>query len=611
MSTISVARFSSGTRLQKRCTELPNGALEHADITAFLPQAEHPQHHQRVQRLLAGELLQGEESQRQRSDGTIIDVSATSSLVHNDAGQPVAVAAIERDITPQKKAQAKLQESERRFRSLANSAPVLIFMADANGILSFVNDEFSQFTGVEGASLGGRRWLDLVHRDDAERMAAGVAGLKSRRETARFATTARLQNAEGAYRWMMVSVLPRSFEPAGFGVVGAMVDVDVQVTAEQVLREAAQHKDEFIAMLGHELRNPLVPIRNAAAVLDKVAGDDARLGWVRDVLIRQVDHVTRLVDDLLDLSLITRGKMRLHLEPVDLATITGLAIAPVEPLMDRKRHRFSQTIKQRPIWVEGDAIRLSQIIENLLTNAAKYTDAGGEVSIEVGTEGEDAVVVVRDNGLGIAPEMSARIFELFVQDERALDRSQGGLGIGLALVRHLVELHSGSIVARSDGVGRGSEFTLRLPLLHKAPDPAVPSLEINALAKSGRVLVVDDDVDGAQSLVMLLEMYGYAVAFASDLESALSNARRLRPEIVLLDIGMPVADGYEVAKRLRALPEMPANTIYMAISGFGQPENLRRSGDAGFRGHLVKPVDPKALHKLIQDCLRQIQSNEG
>jgi len=377
-------------------------------------------------------------------------------------------------------------------------------------------------------------------------------------------------------------------------------DVTLRKHVEHELREAGRHKDEFLAMLGHELRNPLVPIRNAAEVLRRVAGDDQRLAWVHDILVRQVGHVTRLVDDLLDISLITRGTMQLRVEPVDLCFALGRAIETAQPLIERQRHRFERHLPARPVWVEGDPIRLAQVFENLLTNAAKYTDDGGEIAVSLQTDKQTAVVRVRDNGLGIAPAMQGRIFDLFVQDQRSVDRSQGGLGIGLALVRHLVSLHGGTIEARSDGVGKGSEFTVRLRLLPAAKVRRAAQKGSDTVGGTGRVMIVDDDREGGSSLDVLLRLYGYEVEHAVDLNAALQLARRLRPQVVLMDVAMPDADGYEVARRLRAMPEMAAGASFIAVSGFGQPDDFRRSAAAGFARHLVKPVDPAELDAVIK-----------
>lgn len=373
--------------------------------------------------------------------------------------------------------------------------------------------------------------------------------------------------------------------------------------AEDALREAARHKDEFIAMVGHELRNPLTPIRNAAEVLHRIAGDDKRLVWVHDVLVRQVGHMARLVDDLLDISLMTRGTMQLALEPVDVCASIRWALEAAEPLINQRAHRLDRRFPPHPVWVEGDAIRLVQVFENLLTNAAKYSEDHGSIAISVEVVDQVVLIRVRDHGLGIAPDIQPRVFELFVQDARSIDRSQGGLGIGLALVRHLVNLHGGTVEAHSEGVGKGSEFVVRLPLL---PDATAPNRLVRAepAGGTGRVMIVDDDPDAGETLALLLQIYGYDVERAVDLDSAIGVARRFRPQVVLMDIALPGTDGYEVAQRLSALPEMATETIFfIGVTGFGQPEDFRRSEAAGFAHHLVKPIDPAELNAVIRQAL--------
>ncbi len=381
-------------------------------------------------------------------------------------------------------------------------------------------------------------------------------------------------------------------------------------TAEAALREVAQHKDEFIAMVGHELRNPLVPIRNAAEVLNRLAADNPRLTWVHGVVVRQVGHLARMIEDLLDISQITYGKMNLVVVPVDLCVALRWAIEAGEPLMTQRRHHLACHFAQDPLWVAGDAIRLVQVFENLLANAAKYTQEAGAIAVSLAVEGQTAVVRVSDNGIGILPSMRPRIFDLFVQDARSIDRSQGGLGIGLALVQHLVKLHGGTVEAHSAGADQGSEFVVRLPLLTDVN----LSNTANALALvsgTGRVMIVDDDPEAGETLAMLLQMDGYNVARAVDLDSALRVGAAFLPEVVLMDIALPGADGYEVAERLRALPGIGHETMFIALTGFGRPDDLRRSEAAGFAHHLVKPVEPVDLEKILARAVATIAARKA
>ena len=488
---------------------------------------------------------------------------------------------------------------------------MLIWISRPDGSIEFANREFAEHTGLSQQELEGRRWSDLLHHDDVAAVTQKLDAA-AREGRGRVVATAQLRTGNGEYRWMKLCAIARTDargRPAG--IVGSMAYIDAQIGAERALRASDRRKDEFLAMLGHELRNPLVPIRNAAEVLDHVAGDDARLRWVRDTLVRQVEHVTRLVDDLLNISRMTRGALRLDLVPVPMDRALERAVDAAMPLIQRKRHHFECTMPDERLWVDADEIRLAQVFENLLTNAAKYTDEGGHIAVATRRSGDHAVVSIRDDGLGIAPGMGERIFDLFVQDERSVDRSQGGLGIGLALVRHLVELHGGTVDASSEGIGRGCEFIVRLPLLAQppaeAPGPSTdrPEGDVRDAPPSaaGRILVVDDDADSAETTTMLLRFEGHEVEAAADLDGALQAAARFRPQIVLLDLALPHSDGYEVMRRLRELPEMPPDARFVAISGFGRPEDFERTARAGFERLMVKPVDPVELEALLRSLL--------
>jgi PAS domain S-box-containing protein len=371
----------------------------------------------------------------------------------------------------------------------------------------------------------------------------------------------------------------------------------------QALQEADRRKDEFIALLGHELRNPLAPITNALQVL-KLPGVDAAIAErVRNVMERQVEHLVRLVDDLLDVSRIMRGKVELRREPVELATVVARAVETVQPVIDAMRHELTLSLAPEPLRVEGDVVRLSQVVANLLNNAAKYTDARGKISLALAREGTEAVVRVRDTGVGIGPDMLPRIFDMFFQAERRTSSSQGGLGIGLSLVRGLVEMHGGCVAAYSAGPGTGSEFVVRLPLLvQRIYDSAAGGSEVrpgSANLPKNRVLVVDDNVDAADSFAVLLRLQGQEVSVAYDGASALAQAQTNPPSIAFLDLHMPAMDGYELARRLRAVSPPNQAVVLVALTGLGQPEDRQRSTEAGFDCHLVKPVDANAVRQLL------------
>jgi PAS domain S-box-containing protein len=368
------------------------------------------------------------------------------------------------------------------------------------------------------------------------------------------------------------------------------------------LAAANRGKEEFMAMLSHELRNPLSPILSALGILKQMRTGDPVIQQAGSIIERQVKQMVRLVDDLLDISRITKGKLRLNAEPVEIRAVMNRAAESARPLLDARRHEFSVLLPTEPLWVEGDPGRLEQVAVNLLTNAAKYTDTGGLVRLTVAREGDDAVVRVADNGVGIPPDMLPRIFDLFTQVDASLSRSHGGLGVGLALVRTLVEMQGGRVTAASGGVGMGSEFAVKLPALAAGAAPAVTTtLAPGARAGSPRrVLVVEDNVDAGDSLSMLLRLHGHDVRVARSGPTALEVAASFRPSLVLLDIGLPGMDGYEVARRLRADPELAGMTLW-ALSGYTPSEADRlRPQRAGFAHHFVKPVSVDMLLGLLR-----------
>jgi PAS domain S-box-containing protein len=367
------------------------------------------------------------------------------------------------------------------------------------------------------------------------------------------------------------------------------------------LKEADRHKDEFLAMLAHELRNPLAPISNALHIMKQRGVEAAVVQQVRDMAERQVQHLARLLDDLLDVSRISRGKIELRCEALDVALVVNRSVEAVRSLYAERHHHLTVALPPEPLQVEGDLTRLEQVLTNLLNNAAKYTDPGGKVWLTAEREGGEAVIRVRDTGIGIAPDMLPRVFDLFIQAERRLDRSQGGVGIGLTLVKRLMELHRGRIEAHSPGLGRGSEFVVRLPAFFGPrpgeKDAASKSADAFALPRR-RVLVVDDNHDAADSLAMLLRLAEQNVRVAYDGSTSLAQAQEFQPELIFLDIGMPGMDGYEVARQLRQLPGLE-NAVLVAVTGWGQEEDRRRSLEAGFDGHMVKPAEPRNLREFF------------
>jgi signal transduction histidine kinase/DNA-binding response OmpR family regulator len=367
------------------------------------------------------------------------------------------------------------------------------------------------------------------------------------------------------------------------------------------IQEADRRKNEFLAMLSHELRNPLAPLLNAVHVLRKLGQQTPELEWARDVIDRQVQQMARLVDDLLDVSRITRGKVKLQCTIVDVAAVVARAVEISEPLIHARQHKFNLTLPSEPVLAVADPTRLAQVLANFLNNAAKYTEEGGQIWLTVERVGDEVVFRVRDTGIGIPAEMLESIFDLFTQVDRSLDRSQGGLGVGLTLVNNLVSMHGGRVEAHSPGPNQGSEFIVRLSALTEVPAEGLPALACNGSAKPAapyRILVVDDNVDAADTLGMLLRAQGHEVAVTHDGPTALQTMTQLRPRFVLLDIGLPNMDGYAVARQIRLNSEF-AGSFLIALTGYGQEEDRLRAMDAGFDHHLVKPVDPEALPDLF------------
>ena len=376
------------------------------------------------------------------------------------------------------------------------------------------------------------------------------------------------------------------------------------------LQESDRRKDEFLAMLAHELRNPLAPIGNAAQMLRLWnAGANNDVQWACEVVSRQINQLTRIVDDLLDVSRITQGKIKLQTAPVDVSSIVASAVETSRPLIESCKHELNITVTSEPLKVEADITRMAQVITNLLNNAAKYTEEGGQIWLNVDREANDVAITVRDSGVGIPADMLPSVFNLFTQADRTIDRAQGGLGIGLTLVHDLVELHRGSVSASSEGPGQGSEFVVRLPLVNASQtrDRQSDTCELigPAAEDSQRILVVDDNVDSARTLALMLKAMGHDSTACHDGPSAIEIAEKLRPTLILLDIGLPGMNGYEVAKRLRTIPAL-MGVMIAALTGYGEEQDRRRSEEVGFDRYFVKPISFPALQELIQSLPKAV-----
>jgi PAS domain S-box-containing protein len=486
-----------------------------------------------------------------------------------------------------------LRESENRMLAIVSSAMDAIITVDGEHRIVLFNRAAERMFGVGAAEAVGQP----VERFVPERFRAQLAAdLRGGAESAGALFGLRADGAEFPVE-VTVSEL-ESFGQRFYTVI--LRDVTERRRVEDALVEANRAKDEFLAMLGHELRNPLAPILTAVHLLG--VDDGTAHERERRIIERQAKHLVRLVDDLLDISRITRGKIELKHERVEVADVVSKSIEMVSPLLEARGHSLDVHVPSRSIAVSGDTMRLAQIVANLLTNAAKYTEPGGHVSLTAARERDVVSICVRDDGIGIAPEILPHVFDRFVQDRQALDRSRGGLGLGLAIARSLAVQHGGNVVARSEGVGRGSEFVVTLPALDaEAPSEAAPCV-LSSQPRRGRVLIVDDNADAADLLASAVEAGGYDVRTTNDAQAALAVSADFRPDAALLDIGLPGMDGYELAARLREQPATK-NVGLIAVTGYGQDTDRARTREAGFAMHLVKPVDVTVLLHAIAEIL--------
>lgn len=498
------------------------------------------------------------------------------------------------DITGRKRAEEALRESEERFRELANSIDQFAWSCDAHGIVSWYNRRWYDYTGTSFEEMQREGWKQVVHPEHYERvMARFQASLANGRE---WEDTFPIRGRHGVYRWFLSRAIPVRDASGRLGRwIGTNTDVTDSRQLQVALEQADRRKNEFLAMLAHELRNPLTPISNAAeALLQTVPEERSQERLLVGMVRRQAHQLARLIDDLLDVARITQGRIELRTQQVLLKDCIESALEMVEPLAQARRQRL---LLKRPLqswYVTGDRERLGQCVSNLLVNAVKYTPPGGEIRVRHYSQSGQAVIEIADTGVGIAPELLPHVFELFVQGDRTLDRSQGGLGVGLAICKQLIEMHQGSIAAYSEGVGRGATFEIRLPLAEatKQADDELPGRS----GRTRRVLIVDDNHDAADSLAVVLRLEGHEASVAYSAQAAIEAVSSREPEFVLLDIGLPNMDGYEVARRIRAAG---ASAQIIALTGYGQLEDRQRSAAAGFAAHLVKPVDITVLRSLL------------
>jgi PAS domain S-box-containing protein len=498
-----------------------------------------------------------------------------------------------------------------RYRALVEAIGEMVWTTSAEGEGGGPRPAWCAYTGQSEAESQGFGWSKAVHPDDAQpTIDAWLRAVAARKK---FVFEHRVRRHDGVYRWFEVRAVP-VLEADGTirEWVGLHRDIDdekhaaAQLTRERfAAEEASRVKDEFLAMLGHELRNPLSPILTAVQLL-KLRRVEAR---EVDVIERQAQHLTRLLEDLLDVSRITRGKIALNKEAVELADVAAAAVEMASPVIDRGRHTLTTEIPTHGLAIHADPVRMAQVIANLLTNAAKYTPPGGRIVLRAARRGGEVVLSVEDTGEGISAELLPCLFDMFVQSRQTLARSQGGLGLGLTIVKSLVTMHGGAVSAHSEGRGRGSTFVVRLPAVtetakfHEASATAIAT-------KTGlqRVLVVDDNADFAEMLADAVGAFGYRTAIAHDGVEALKVAQEFVPHIALVDIGLPVMDGYELAGRLRCQRQ---DLTLLAITGYGQESDWQRARDAGFQVHITKPVELTSLYKLLNEVAAQGQKESA
>ncbi|MFO0950708.1 MAG: PAS domain S-box protein [Isosphaeraceae bacterium] len=534
-------------------------------------------------------------------DGSEKHIYGNAMPLRDQAGEVYGAISAFIDITKLKQAEEALRLSERRFRRFTNSDIIGMAFGNLGGRLYGVNDEFLRIIGWtrQEFETAPANWTGLTPPDWTPADEAGAAEARTRGACRPYEKE--FERRDGSRTPVLVGYT--LLDDSGDDLLAFILDLTERKRWERAIRDAERRKDEFLAMLAHELRNPLAAVRTALHILLLPGAGEAELSWSREVIDRQVKHLTRLIDDLLDVSRISAGKIQLKPVAVDVREVVNRASESVWPLMTRKGHNLSVDLPQRPLATVGDPVRLEQVVGNLLTNAAKYTDNGGAIALTGGIEGGSVVLRLRDNGVGIAADLLPHVFDLYTQADGNTTRSQGGLGIGLTLVKKLVEMHGGSVSAWSDGPGLGSEFTVRLPASDPDPvaeetDHATHDAAPSADGARSRVLVVDDNEDMALGLSILIESVGYQVRTAHDGESALDVARSFRPRIVILDIGLPGMNGFELARSFREDPSLcPAALV--GVSGYGQKEDRERARDAGFDHYILKPVDVEILFPIL------------
>lgn len=596
--------FISGNRAGAEMLRLPtldanaskSAPGEHLPFRTFRDEVEVPPDQLPMQRCCAtGQPIHGEELQVVFPDA-VTTLHLSVAPLSDAAGRVRGCIGAFVDITARKRTEEALQRSERLYRAIGESIDYGIWVCDREGRNTYASDSFLRLVGITQAECSAFGWGRALHPDD---LADTIAAWQHCVRTGTFwEREHRFRGVDGEYHHVLARGVPiRDTHGEIECWAGINLDISALKRAEDALRQVAHRKDIFLATLAHELRNPLAPLRSATEVLQGLPQADPRVAWAAGVLDRQLTHLTRLIDDLLDISRIRRGAISLRTELLALGAAVEQALETCRPLLVRLGHRVDVDLPAAPVFVTADPTRIVQVVANLINNAGKYTPPGGHIRVTVTRDGDEAVVSVLDDGIGIHPDKLHEIFEMFAQVDTSLERSQGGLGIGLTIARLLVQLHGGTLSAHSRGEGQGSEFVVRLPAREAPAATRTPSPPARPATLGRRILIVDDNIDSAESLRLLLELEGHEAHVAHDGPSALAFARRLLPELILLDLGMPGMSGYEVAAAVRR--ELDPNITLIAVTGWGQAEDRRRTHEAGFDHHLVKPLHFEQLRPLL------------